>query len=616
VWPAPVRALGRLVPRTFQARLTLSFVGVVALTLLLVSALVIKSLDDYFYNQEQVDLSVRAATVLEFVKAVANTASGDLPVIAPDNTLNDAVKRTLSVPANLSFLADRLGQANVQIRLGSPTVEPDGSVSLVQAPGAIFAATLAATALAGQATEPIRFSQTYPIQEDALFNYAVEITLSDPYTFKASTLRDVAGVLLVIAFVTLGLAVIVASFLAHRLTMPMRRLTEAARRLAEGDLTSRVPAMSGSGGFSEVAELSAQFNHMASQLEESVEIIRRDRDRSRDFLADVSHELRTPLAALRTFNELLMEQAGSDPEARAEFLEASGQQIERLDWLAQNLLELSKLDSGLVLLDLRPDDLRTCVESAVEQAGAAARRRGVRLTLHMTDQPVRIWHDPQRIGQVVSNLVGNALKFSRRNGTVDVELRAAGDGAQIEVRDTGVGIDPAEMPRIFERFYRGSSANEARGSGSGLGLAIVKSIVDMHGGRIAVESRLGVGTTFVVTLLHDPRTAEAIALEPPQMSVASGPAWTGEPEQRLLGSAGPGPGGGPVTADDRAARLGSGTHVDATGGGAAAGAAGATSAGPPDGAAADLVGVSGNLPAGTSAGEAVAADVTNSSPTA
>ena len=111
---------------------------------------------------------------------------------------------------------------------------------------------------------------------------------------------------------------------------------------------------------------------MADRLQESVEIIRRDRDRSRDFLADVSHELRTPLAALRTFNELLR---GRRRRTRrgAEFLESSGQQIERLDWLAQNLLELSKLDSGLVLLDLRPDDLRAAVESAVEQTQAAPR---------------------------------------------------------------------------------------------------------------------------------------------------------------------------------------------------------------------------------------------------
>ena len=119
---------------------------------------------------------------------------------------------------------------------------------------------------------------------------------------------------------------------------------------------------------------------MAARLDESVAIIRRDRDRSRDFLADVSHELRTPIAALRTFNELLREGAGDDPATRTEFLESSRQQLERLDWLAQNLLELSKLDSGLVLLDLRPDDLRTAVESAVEQAEPTARRRGIALT--------------------------------------------------------------------------------------------------------------------------------------------------------------------------------------------------------------------------------------------
>ena len=163
---------------------------------------------------------------------------------------------------------------------------------------------------------------------------------------------------------------------------------------------------------------------MADRVQESLELIRRDRDRSRDFLADVSHELRTPLAALRTFNELLKEHAGTDPAARAEFLDSSGQQIERLDWLAQNLLELSKLDSGLVLLDLRPDDLRASVESAVEQHAAAARRRGLTLTASLPDAPVRIRHDPPRMGQVVGNLIGNAIKFTPRGGSINVEMAA------------------------------------------------------------------------------------------------------------------------------------------------------------------------------------------------
>ena len=180
------------------------------------------------------------------------------------------------------------------------------------------------------------------------------------------------GLLIVVGIVAFLISVAVAAFLARRFTTPLRRLTTAASDLERGELGSRVPTRLAVTGAIEISELSRQFNAMADRLEESVAIIRRDRDRSRDFLADVSHELRTPITALRMFNELLSEAAGDDPVTRAEFLESSRQQLERLDWLAQNLLELSKLDSGLVLLDLRPDDLRAAVESAVEQADASA----------------------------------------------------------------------------------------------------------------------------------------------------------------------------------------------------------------------------------------------------
>ena len=138
---------------------------------------------------------------------------------------------------------------------------------------------------------------------------------------------------------------------------------------------------------------------------------------------------------------------------------------------------------------------------------------------------------PQRIGQVVANLVGNAVKFTPRGGSVAVDVAATPDGARIEVTDTGVGIEPAELPHIFERFYRGSRANEARGSGSGLGLAIVRSIVDMHGGTVEVESSVGRGSRFTVTLPRDPRLVEGTpAAERAAVASAAdapGPARTG-----------------------------------------------------------------------------------------
>ncbi len=500
--PARVRRLG---PKSLQSRLTLGFAGVVALTLFLVMVFVLNRLDDEFRQQQLADLRARTELVARFVDALAADKAGQLPVISADNVLNPDVALTLESENYQRFIADLLAEADVDIVLGTLPTSGGDAGAIVPAEGGVFRIEAESPGRPGLTQE--QFSAD-PYNRTATFtpySYEIIVQLSNPYTFRQTAIENVATVTVVVGVLALGIAVIVAAAMALRLTTPLRRLTEASRALAEGQLAERIPRSDILDGPSEISELATQFNAMADQVEESVARIRRDRDRSRDFLADVSHELRTPIAALLTFNELLTERTGDDPIARAEFLHNSRVQLERLDWLAQNLLELSKLDSGLVLLDLRPDDLRVAVESAVEQAGPAARRRNLGLGLSLPDAPLRIRHDPQRIGQVMTNLVGNAIKFTDPGGSVTVAVTPADDGARIEVRDTGVGIEPSELPRIFDRFYRGSLANEARGSGSGLGLAIVKSIVDMHHGTVEVTSALGTGTTFVVTLPADPR---------------------------------------------------------------------------------------------------------------
>jgi signal transduction histidine kinase len=503
------RVVRKLAPRTFQARLTLAFVGVVALTLALVSIFVINRLDDYFYKQQANELDGRARLVDKVVEATIvrdMREGGGTALISSNNELNPVVVDELTLYENQRYLADQVAQADLEIVIGREPITPDGP--LVPAINGTFEASLQAPPVAGQTREQLQTGVRFHVP-GPLFPYAIDVRLSNPYTFRQSTVANVASLLAAVAIVALGVAMVVAAATALRFTTPLRRLTEAARSLAEGNLAMRIKRADVRAGSSELSELAVQFNAMADQVEESVEMIRRDRDRSRDFLADVSHELRTPIAALLTFNELLTERAGDDPAARAEFLESSRVQLERLDWLAQNLLELSKLESGLVLLDLRPEDLRTAVESAVEQATPAARRRKLDLTISLPDGPLRIRHDPPRIGQVLTNLIGNAIKFTPPGGSVSIGLSPYRDGARIDVTDTGVGIDASELPRIFERFYRGSRANEARGSGSGLGLAIVRSIVDMHHGSIAVDSRLGTGSRFTVILPRDPRAAEA-----------------------------------------------------------------------------------------------------------
>jgi signal transduction histidine kinase len=493
------RRLHGFTPQTLQARLTVAFAAVVAATLLLVAMFVLNRVGAYFDQQQQDDLAARAQSVADYVVLIAqSTASvrAGSDVVSSDGVVNPAVLVELGRDEQLRIIADNIARSDVRVRIGlyqGKQLDPADN-------GVLDATEKKPPAEPGQTREHLTSAPLLATVDSARVPFAVEVVLDNPYTFRAVAMANVAGVLLVIGLGALAIAVVVAATFARRFATPLRRLTEASRDLGEGDLARRVPPVVLEDGPTEVLELGLQFNSMAERLQQSVEIIRRDRDRGREFLADVSHELRTPIAALRTFNELLVEGAGDDPVTRTEFLESSRAQVERLDWLAQNLLELSKLDSGLVLLDLRSDDLRSTVEQAVEGASTAAARRGIELQVEVPAEPVAVLHDPVRIGQVVSNLVGNGLKFTPRGGHVRVRVERLADGAAISVRDDGSGIDPAELPRIFERFFRGARASDARGSGSGLGLAIVKSIVEMHGGTVDVHSRIGEGSTFEVTL--------------------------------------------------------------------------------------------------------------------
>ncbi|HEY4753814.1 MAG TPA: ATP-binding protein, partial [Candidatus Limnocylindrales bacterium] len=497
------------VPRSFQSRLTIAFVAVVVVTLGLTTPVIINRLDDILLQQEEQALKDRAMATATALWQVLSVDLGNQTAVSKGANgilvLNPKVVDLLSSGSRLDAIARSVAQADVQVEFGGAHQEPGGNWVTDPNPKLAFAADWTEELTHGQgrdtsiAPAQAQLAQFHPNQP-----WGLQVTLSNPTASRASTLTSITGVLVVMALVAVFVAMLLASFVAHRFATPVVRLTDASRRVAEGDLTARVNAEAESGTL-ELQLLTEQFNTMASRLEGSVEIIRRDRDQSRDFLADVSHELRTPIAAMTTFIELLQGPAGRDSAARAEFLESSAAQLDRLDWLAQNLLELSKLDSGLVLLELRPDDVRGTIESAVEQHMATAERKGITLTSSLPDRPLRIRHDGPRVGQVVGNLVGNALKFTGRGGTVHVSAtREADGGVRIAVADTGVGIHPAELPHIFERFYRGSQANEARGTGSGLGLAIVKSIVDMHHGTIEVESRVGRGSRFVITLPRDP----------------------------------------------------------------------------------------------------------------
>lgn len=289
--------------------------------------------------------------------------------------------------------------------------------------------------------------------------------------------------------------------MAHTLTAPLREMTAAARAMAGGDYSRRVKAASRD----EIGELAATFNRMAADLEAA------DRHR-RELVANVSHELRTPIAALQAVLENMVD--GVVPPDAAT-LGAALEQTERLGRLVTHLLDLSKLDDGVVPLDAREFEvapflagvLRGLTVDGATSGGAWSRRDDVRLRLDVQPEGLTAVADPERLHQVVANLVDNACKHSPADGLVTVRARA-GDGAHallLEVEDQGPGIPVQDRTRVFDRFSRSGTAT-AQGPGSdggtGLGLAIARWAVDLHGGRIAVGDG-GSGCLIQVVLPGD-----------------------------------------------------------------------------------------------------------------
>jgi len=214
----------------------------------------------------------------------------------------------------------------------------------------------------------------------------------------------------------------------------------------------------------------------------------------RDFVANVSHELRTPLAALKSVIETLHAGAVDDPATARDFLSRAEDEMDRLVLMVEELLQLSRIESGELPLALEPLDMRDVLTNAVDRMRTQANRKGVSLTLDLALATPLVVADRELLERAVVNLIHNAVKFTAEGGSIDVSGRPDDGGVTVEVRDSGEGIDPVDLPRVFERFYKADRARRA--GGTGLGLAIVKHTIEAHGGSVKADSEPGRGSTF------------------------------------------------------------------------------------------------------------------------
>ena len=279
-------------------------------------------------------------------------------------------------------------------------------------------------------------------------------------------------------------ALVLVRFVARGLTTPLREMAAATHAMARGDYSRRVTDTSRD----EIGDLARSFNRMAAELGET------DRVR-RDLVANVSHELRTPLTALQaTLENIIDGVATADPETLITMLT----QVERLGRLVVQLLDLSRLEAGTVPLDRHDFAVAPVLEHAVREQKLHA--PGVVIEMNVDEPGLEADGDPERVHQVVANLLENAVRHSPAGGAVEVRARRSVSGVTIEVIDEGPGIPDGEASRVFERFYRADAARATSDGGAGLGLAIARWIVDLHGGEIHPERRDPHGCRMVVTL--------------------------------------------------------------------------------------------------------------------
>ncbi len=282
-------------------------------------------------------------------------------------------------------------------------------------------------------------------------------------------------------------AVLLGILLARSMTRPLKELTEATRAVAHGDLARQVPVRSRD----ELGELAASFNQMNAELA-------RSRDLRRQMTADIAHDLRTPLSVILGHSEALSE--GVLPP-KTETFNVIHDEAQRLNRLVDDLRILSLAEAGELPLTKRPVLPKTLLERAANAHAPWAERQDISLELEVEETLPAVVADPDRMAQVLDNLLNNAIRYTPAGGRVILAAKSSQDCVRLVVQDSGPGIPEEELPNIFERFYKGDKSRQRLDEGgTGLGLAIAKSIVEAHGGQISAESQPGQGVTFNIDL--------------------------------------------------------------------------------------------------------------------
>jgi signal transduction histidine kinase len=310
-----------------------------------------------------------------------------------------------------------------------------------------------------------------------------EVRSSTSRALKAALLATIGGVLA---------AVLTALVITRGITRPIQVLARGTDQVARGSFDPLPVTAEG-----EIADLTRAFNEMSDRL-------RKVNEAKAEMMQRISHELRTPLQAMLSAHYLLTEQRLGPLNAdQVRLLGSIRDSIEKLSKFSNQFLDLAKIEAGMMEFRLERTDLLALVRTVVSEAELVAGEKGIGLDLTSTGNPA-VMADPEKLAQVVSNLVGNAIKYTGAGGSVVINVSPCEKGVRLAVQDSGMGIAPEDLPHVFTKFYRARNAVAGAAKGTGLGLALVKAVVEEHGGTVAASSVQGDGSTFTVELPEAP----------------------------------------------------------------------------------------------------------------
>ncbi|SCG82305.1 sensor histidine kinase [Proteiniborus sp. DW1] len=314
------------------------------------------------------------------------------------------------------------------------------------------------------------------------------IFMHSPIYEVKETLKETYKIIIYSMLISMTIALVLLYFISQRISRPIKEMNEITKVIASGEFDKRVSIMSKD----EIGQLAVSFNYMAGELDKLEEM-------RKGFIADVSHELRTPLTLIKGYVKGLMDVELSE-ETREEYLDIIYRETGRLTELINNLLDLSKMESGKNILNMEKFDINELIRRTIVNYSNKLEEKDINIEARFAQDPTLVMADKDSISQVISNLVDNAIKFMNNGGNLFVKTEMKEDKVFISIKDTGIGIPENELNNIWQRFYKGDKSRSRQIKGTGLGLSIVKEIIKSHNEQIWVESKIGEGTVFCFTL--------------------------------------------------------------------------------------------------------------------